>query len=357
MKDLQFPLTQTKIDSPYRKFNLSSPDDRKEYFEFKAGKEIRALQKFLKENTFIAYLLGKKSAGKGTYSKLLEEIVGPGYIDHFSVGDMMRRVDKELQVPESKAKLKNFLEKNYRGFISLEEIIESLEGRSTEKLLPTELILTLVKREIAQRPKQTLFIDGFPRNMGQVSYSLFFRELIDYRDDPDIFILIDIPESVIDERMKTRVVCPKCYTSRNIKLLPTGKIRYDKENEEFYLLCDNPECESVRMIKKEGDELGTEAIRGRLDKDEELLKKVYSLHGLPKILLRNHVPIDVAEKYVDDYEITPEYHYHWNEKESKVEIETRPFIIKDDRGVKSYSLLAPAVVVSMIKQLVKVFDL
>ena len=357
MKDLQFPLTQTKVDRPYRKFNLSSPDGREEYFEFKVGKEIKALREFLKENTFIAYLLGKKSAGKGTYSKLLGEIMGPGCIDHFSVGDMMRRVDKELEIPKDKAEFKNFLEKNYRGFISLEEIIESLEGRSTEKLLPTELILTLVKREIAQRPKQTLFIDGFPRNMDQVSYSLFFRELIDYRDDPDIFILIDIPESVIDERMKTRVVCPKCHTPRNIKLLPTEKVEYDKETQAFYLLCDNPECQNARMVKKEGDELGIETIRKRLDKDEELLGKVYSLHGLPKILLRNHVPIDVAEEYVDDYEITPEYHYHWNEKDGKVEIETRPFIIEDDRGVKSYSLLAPAVVVSMIKQLVEVFDL
>jgi len=35
----------------------------------------------------------------------------------------------------------------------------------------------------------------------------------------------------------------------------------------------------------------------------------------------------------------------------------KPWIVKDDEGVPSYSLLAPPVVVSMIKQIVEVLDL
>ena len=75
--------------------------------------------------------------------------------------------------------------------------------------------------------KKALFIDGFPRDLDQVSYSLFFRDLIGYRADPDIFILIDVPNSVIDERIKYRVVCPKCHTPRNLKLLATKQVEYD----------------------------------------------------------------------------------------------------------------------------------
>jgi len=123
------------------------------------------------------------------------------------------------------------LEKNYRGYLSLEEIISALENRSTKSLLPSELILALAKMEIAKRGRKAFFIDGFPRTMDQVSYSLFFRELIGYREDPDLFILINIPEAVIDERIKWRSVCPKCQTSRSIKLLPTLKQGYDQKNQ------------------------------------------------------------------------------------------------------------------------------
>lgn len=334
-------------------FDLSDPEERRDYFDFKAGREIEELRSFLNENTFIAYFIGKKSAGKGTYSKLFREALKTSKVDHFSIGDMIREVDEEVKDPEKRKKLTAFLEENYRGFISLDEIIKSLRERSTKKLLPTELILTLVKREVARRPKKTLFIDGFPRNMDQVSYSLFFRDLIDYRGDPDVFVLIDIPESVIDARMRSRVVCPKCQAPRNIHLFPTSRVGYDEEKDEFYLVCDNPGCGEARMVEKEGDELGIEAIRGRLDRDENLLKKAHSLHGIPKVLLRNHVPVEKAGEVVNDYEITPEYYYEWNGEE--VEVKTRPFVVKDDRGVESYSLLAPPVVVSMIRQLSQIF--
>lgn len=357
MKDLQFPLVKTKTERTSQKFDLSSPVERKKYFNAKVGPEIEKLRDYLSKNSFIAYFIGKKGAGKGTYSKLFREVVDSEHVEHFSVGDMIREIDKELEDEEKGKELMAFLEKNYRGFYSLEDIIKSLEDRSTRKLLPTDLILLLIKREISKKQKKTLFIDGFPRNMDQVSHSLFFRDLIDHREDPDIFVLIDIPETVIDARIKTRVVCPKCQTSRGLKLLVTSKIGYDEQNNEFYLICDNPVCEGARMVPKEGDKLGIKPIRERLLQDEELLKKTYALHGIPKILLRNHIPVDEANKYVDDYEITPEYSFEWNKEKEKVEVNKKPFVVFDDRGIRSYSLLAPPVVISMIKQMVRILGL
>ena len=78
MKGLEFPIVSTKIEGlnkqslllRNKKFDLSSPEGRKDYFEAKVGDEIGHLRNFLNKNTFVAYLLGKKNSGKGTYAKL-----------------------------------------------------------------------------------------------------------------------------------------------------------------------------------------------------------------------------------------------------------------------------------------------
>lgn len=335
----------------------------------KAGEEIKKLRQYLENHSFIVYLLGKKNSGKGTYAKMFAEIVASEKIFHFSIGDMIRRVDNELKDKEKKAQLIEFLKKNYRGWVSIDDIISMLESRNTKKLLPTELILTLTKREIAKQKGKVIFIDGFPRELDQIAFSLFFRDLIGYRDDPDFFILIDLPEKVIDERIKYRRICPICQTSGNLKLMPSSKIGYksstfcdkkvlDKEKEkEFFLLCDNPKCRGAEMIQKEGDEFGMESIKERLNLDAKLMEKAFSLYGIPKILLRNSIPIEQAKDLVDDYEITPEYCYKWDEKEKKVNVIKKPWIIKDDQGVDSYSLMPPPVVLSLIHQMTEVLKL
>jgi adenylate kinase family enzyme len=353
---MEFPFFKTKTKGKIkRKFDLNNFKERKEYFELKAGLEIEKLKKYLEKNTFVAYLLGKKNSGKGTYAKMFAEIIGSEKIIHFSIGDMIRNIDKELKDKKKKKELIEFLEKNYRGWASIKELINLLEKRSTQNLLPTDLILILVKREINKMEKKTFFIDGFPRDLDQVNFSLFFRDLIGYRDDLDIFILIDVPKNVINERIKYRRVCPSCQTSRNFKLLPTSKIEYDLVKKEFHLLCDNPQCDedSPRLLPKEGDEKGIDPIKERLKKDEELMTRAFTLYGVSKVLLRNSLPIEVVKKYVDDYEITPEYVFQWNKIKEKVEIREKPWVILDDKEIKSVSLLAPPVVVSLIKQITR----
>ncbi len=348
MKDIEFPVFKTKMEND-RRFNLSDPKERESYFSFKAGDEIEKIRNYLEHSAFIIYLLGKKSAGKGTYSKMLAEVIDPEKIEHFSVGDMIREIDKEIKDENKQKELISFLEENYRGWTSLEEVISILKGRSTTSLLPTDVILALIKREIAKRGRKVIFIDGFPRDLDQISYSLFFRDLIGYRDDADFFALIDVPEQVIDERIKWRRTCPECNTSRNLKLLPTTKVGYDQG--EFYLICDNPSCSGKKMIRKEGDEAGISPIKERIKMDEHLIKQAFNLHGIPKILLRNAVPVEKVEEYVSWYELTPEYNYEWDEEKGEVKIKETPWTIKDENGVESYSLLAPPVVVSFIKQL------
>src|SRR3989338_9966276 len=354
MNKLNFPIFKTKTGSA-RKFKLEDPGDRAKYFQHKAGPEIKKLKQYLSKNTFVAFLLGKKNSGKGTYSKLFMEAVGKDKVAHISVGDIVRSVHADLKDSKKKKSLIDFLKHRYRGFISIEKAIDVILGRDTVTLLPTEIILALVEREIDRLGRKAIFIDGFPRNLDQVSYSLYFRALMGYRDDPDFMVFISVPDSVIDERIKNRVICPICKTPRSLKLLRTKEIGYDEKTKQFFLKCDNPECKEVRLVPKEGDELGIEPIRERIEIDDKIGLKLLDLQGIPKVYLRNSIPVSVAKKSVDDYELTPAYRYEKKGKDIRVVEE--PWVIKDDEGKPAHSLLPAAVTVSLIKQIAKVLSL
>lgn len=354
MKGLEFPIVGTKVKGLTARFDLNSPSGREKYFQAKAGKEIKQIKDYLKKNSFVAYLIGKKNSGKGTYAKLFAEIVGENLVAHVSVGDVVRETHGNW-AKFSKSKDFTELKKLYRGYISFKDAVDAFLDRSQSTLLPTEFVLALLKLHISKLTAKVIFIDGLPRETDQVSYSLYFRDLINFRDDPDVFILIDIPESVIDERIKYRRVCPICQTSRNTKLLITSKFDYDAKTKTIHLVCDNPSCKGARMVEKEGDNLGIGPIKERLIKDEAIARQVFNLYGVPKVLLRNHIPAKEATKYFDSYEITPEYILRWNGK--KVEVTEKPWTVKDDNGIESNSLLAAPVMVSLLKQLTEALSL
>src|SRR3989344_375861 len=124
MKNLEFPIIGTRLSGGQakvisQKFDLNSPGGRKEYFEAKVGDEIEHLSKYLQNNSFIVYLLGKKNSGKGTYSKLLTEIFGEDKIAHVSVGDLVRTADSWETFAETDTYER--LKRYYRGYISFED--------------------------------------------------------------------------------------------------------------------------------------------------------------------------------------------------------------------------------------------
>ncbi len=356
MKGFDFPIYKTKRENDPG-FDLSDPAERRKYFEFKAGKEIAALREYLKDNTFIGFLMGPKNSGKGTYTKMFKEVVGDDLVAHISVGDVVRDVHKSLEDPAEKASLEAFLKARYRGFMTVDKAFDVILGRDQSTLLPTEVILALVEREIDKIGRKAIFIDGFPRSLDQVSYSLYFRSLIGYRNDPDFFTFISVPETVMEERMKTRVICPNCQTSRNTRLLRTKEVGYDKETKEFYLICDNADCGTgARMVGKEGDELGIEPIRDRIEADKSVMRQLLKLEGVPKTYLRNAVPVDQADEFVEQYEITPGYRYELND-DGSVKVIEEPWTVNDDDGVPSYSQLPAAVALGLITQTAEVLGL
>ena len=155
-------------------------------------------------------------------------------------------------------------------------------------------------------------------------------------------------EALAEQSCELELVIP-----RRINRLKIDGFEYYKVKKEFYLICDDPKCNGARMVAKEGDNLGIESIRTRLELDERLIEKSFSVHGISKILLRNAVPVGFAKENMDDYELTPEYSYELGES-GEVKTLEKPWTIKDDEGRDVYSLLAAPVVLSLIKQLAKV---
>lgn len=352
---MDFPLISTKIEGLTKTFDLDSPAGRREYFQAKAGKEIEYIKTYLDEgNSFLTFWLAKKGAGKGTYSKMLAEVIGEERLAHISVGDIVRHVHESLENPQHRAELLDYLRKHYRGPLTVEHAIDALLGRSTETLLPTEFILALVRREVEKLSRQGILIDGFPRGLDQVSYSLYFREIMNLEDDPDFFVLVDVSDSVLNARIKRRVVCPLCHLSRNTATLITKDIEYDPATQSFHLICENPSCSGYgtqRMSEKEGDALGIEGLRERLEADQALIEYASKLQGVEKIYIQNSYPVDVSLDYLDEYEIAHEHVFSYNEEASKVEVDKRPWVIADNEGNKVFSVTAPAALVMFIRQL------
>lgn len=342
---------KTKADDS-KVYNLNDPAQRKLYFNDKVGDEIVKLQEYFKNNSFIAYLLAPKNAGKGTYTKMLAEIFPNSFV-HISVGDLVREVHGDYEANGKESEAYKYAIKHYRGFLDLDKAFDALVNRTTDKVsVPTELVMTFIKMAIDKAGRKTIFLDGFPRTADQIQYSLYMRDLVNYREDPDCFITIHLPLAIIDDRIKTRVICPNCSTSRNFKTLPTTDVRWDETEEKFYLYCDNPDCEPTKMVGKEGDEKGIENIMGRVNDDLDLIMKANELYGIPKIALYNSFEKDKAGDLFDDYEITSEFYY---EKEGdKVETKTRPYSVHEN-GVEYASLMPAPVVVQLIRQLVNTF--
>ena len=85
-----------------------------------------------------------------------------------------------------------------------------------------------------------------------------------------------------------------------------------------------------------------------------VLKKIFGIKP-PEDPNKPKTPKEKAKDFVDDYELTPAYSYEGVNGEVKV-IE-KPWVVNDDDGVPSYSLLPQAVAVSLIKQMIPVLGL
>ena len=129
-------------------------------------------------------VFGRQGAGKGTQATRLAERYG---IPHISTGDMLRAAVKEGTEFGLKAK----------------------EYMDAGQLLPDDVMLGLVSERLSQPDAQPgWLLDGFPRTDQQA------EDLQGLVTDGTITaaINLEVPESVVVDRISSRRVCTECGT-------------------------------------------------------------------------------------------------------------------------------------------------
>ncbi|EOA17251.1 hypothetical protein CARUB_v10005525mg [Capsella rubella] len=121
---------------------------------------------------FITFVLGGPGSGKGTQCEKIVETFG---LQHLSAGDLLRR--------EIAMNTKN-------GDMILNLIKDG-------KIVPSEVTVKLIQRELESSDSRKFLIDGFPRTEEN---RVAFERII--RADPDVVLFFDCPE----EEMVTRVL-------------------------------------------------------------------------------------------------------------------------------------------------------
>jgi adenylate kinase len=171
----------------------------------------------------IIIFLGPPGAGKGTQSQLLKE--RNGFIQ-ISTGDLLREAVKN-QTELGK------LAKQYMD-----------EG----KLVPDDLIISLIKEKLQEYADKNIIFDGFPRTIPQAeSLDNLLSQL-----DKNIgaVILFKIEDEEVVKRLAGRRVCPSCGAVYHMVYNPP------KIDE----ICDK--C-GARLIQRDDDK--EEVIRKRLE--------------------------------------------------------------------------------------------
>lgn len=125
-------------------------------------------------------LLGKPGAGKGYIAQVLKNEYG---FAHISTGALCR---------------KNVAEKTELGNVANDFMQKG-------ELVPSEIILKMLKNELNNIQSQNCVFDGYPRTLEQ---SEELAKIIDV----DAVIFVDVPDNVLIDRVLSRKACSKCGT-------------------------------------------------------------------------------------------------------------------------------------------------
>ncbi|WP_299226731.1 adenylate kinase [Sulfurihydrogenibium sp.] len=195
----------------------------------------------------IIIFLGPPGAGKGTQAQLLKE--RNGFIQ-VSTGDLLREAVKN-QTELGK------LAKKYMD-----------EG----KLVPDDLIISLIKEKLQEYADKNIIFDGFPRTIPQAESldNLLFQ----LDKNIDAVILFKIEDEEVVKRLAGRRVCPSC-----------GAV--------YHVIYNPPKIDEIC------DKCGTKLIQRDDDKEEVIRKRLEVYHQQTKPLIEYYkskiVEIDATD--------------------------------------------------------------
>ena len=169
----------------------------------------------------IVILLGAPGSGKGTIAARLA--AEDANIKHVSSGDLLRGAVAK-GTPAG---------------------VEARAYMDKGELVPDALIAQMIKDVIAETTGDvTMLLDGFPRNVAQA-------EILEKTGAPiRSVVLVDVPDSIIQDRIAGRRTCPKCKAGYHVKALPP-KVEgiCDKCGAELVIRKDdNPDTVRDRLV-------------------------------------------------------------------------------------------------------------
>jgi len=165
-----------------------------------------------------AIIFGAPGAGKGTYASRLQAKLG---VDVIAMGDIFRELIK--QDSDLGRKVKGFVEKG--------------------ALVPDDVVVEVLKDHLSKIPAGKGFIlDGYPRTLDQA-------QKLDTVTPIEVIILLDVPDTIIIERLSSRRICRKCGEVYNVRFLkPKVEGVCDKCGGQLYQRPDdNPEVIRKRL--------------------------------------------------------------------------------------------------------------
>jgi len=331
----------------------------KAFYEKRVPEHFSRFHEHLDNNPFVLFFLAKKNAGKGTYSKILNK-VSDGKVVHLGVGDLVRAAEKRALDENERQSLIDDLKVYYKGEIPIEEVVEKFveEAGDLSALLPTEMVMALIEKEVEYNKNKAIIIDGFPRSLDQINIANRMQDDFEAKGKPSAFVEIDCPDDVLLQRQMYRVTCPECQTPRNTKVLATENVGYDQGEEEFYLVCDNDTCDNIRMkpkYGKVGGEYTIETFKKDQQQTKDLLQKVHEDHPHRHIRVHNHISVSEVGNH-DEADFTLETDYEFDSETKQVTKRFKPWVIKDDDGIDVLSRWPDPVVADLMKELTEWLD-
>ncbi|CAA0827784.1 Adenylate kinase 2- chloroplastic [Striga hermonthica] len=211
---------------PFLSLHSSQNSSRTHLAEAKASPSLMVAASGKKPEPLKVMISGAPASGKGTQCELITKKFD---LVHVAAGDLLRA---EVASGTDNGKLaKEYMEKG--------------------QLVPNEIVVMMVKDRLSQQDSQEKgwLLDGYPRSESQAI------ALKKFGFDPDIFILLEVPEEILVERVVGRRLDPVTGKIYHLKYSPpeTEEIaarltqRFDdtEEKVKLRLLTHNSNVEAV----------------------------------------------------------------------------------------------------------------
>ncbi|KAL7118187.1 hypothetical protein ACP275_03G120100 [Erythranthe tilingii] len=225
----RFSSCQSKL--PLLSLHLSRNRSRNRFSKSKASPGLLVAASAGKVEPLRVMISGAPASGKGTQCELITKKYD---LVHVAAGDLLRA--EVASGTENGKRAKEFMEKG--------------------QLVPNEIVVMMVKDRLSQQDSEEKgwLLDGYPRSQSQAT------ALKSFGFDPDIFILLEVPEEILVERVVGRRLDPV-----------TGKI--------YHLKYSPPETEEIAARLTQRFDDTEEKVKLRLVTHNSNVEDVLSMYG------------------------------------------------------------------------------